>query len=53
LLKKYPQLKGVVTRLRVATPKKPNSARRPVVHVSFSRLKKKKESVIYQVGGIL
>ena len=42
LLKKHPQLKGVVTRLRVATPKKPNSARRPVVHVHFMNLKKKR-----------
>jgi len=33
LLKKKPQLRGVVSRLRLATPKKPNSARRPVAHV--------------------
>jgi len=28
--------------LRVATPKKPNSARRPVVHVYFMNLRKKR-----------
>jgi small subunit ribosomal protein S12 len=40
LLKHKPQLKGVVTRFRTTTPKKPNSARRPVAHVSFVKLKK-------------
>lgn len=33
LLLKKPHLRGVVSRLRLATPKKPNSARRPVAHV--------------------
>jgi len=46
LLKKRPQLKGVVTRFRTATPKKPNSARRPVAHVLFLNLKKKRISHI-------
>lgn len=33
LLTKKPHLRGVVSRLRLATPKKPNSARRPVCHI--------------------
>jgi len=33
LLTSKPHLRGVVSRLRLATPKKPNSARRPVTHV--------------------
>jgi len=33
ILKNKPQLRGVVSRLRLATPKKPNSARRPVAHI--------------------
>jgi small subunit ribosomal protein S12 len=33
LLKFRPHLRGVVSRLRLATPKKPNSARRPVAHI--------------------
>jgi small subunit ribosomal protein S12 len=33
LLKEKPHLRGVVSRLRLATPKKPNSACRPVAHV--------------------
>lgn len=35
-----PQKKGVVTRLRICTPKKPNSARRPVVKLKVSTKKK-------------
>lgn len=46
LLKTQPQLKGVVTRFRTATPKKPNSARRPVAHVLFLKLRKKRISHI-------
>lgn len=33
ILKNKPHLKGVVSRVRLTTPKKPNSARRPVAHV--------------------
>jgi small subunit ribosomal protein S12 len=51
LLKKYPQLKGVVTRFRLATPKKPNSARRPVAHVVFFKYKRKKKRVCHIPGG--
>lgn len=32
-LKNRPHIRGVASRLRLATPKKPNSARRPVAHV--------------------
>jgi small subunit ribosomal protein S12 len=51
LLKRSPQLKGVVTRFRLATPKKPNSARRPVAHVLFFKFKKKKKRVCHIPGG--
>lgn len=39
-LKKGPQKRGVVLRLRICTPRKPNSARRPVVKVKLSTKKK-------------
>jgi small subunit ribosomal protein S12 len=35
-----PQRRGVVLRLRICTPRKPNSARRPVVKVKLSTKKK-------------
>jgi small subunit ribosomal protein S12 len=35
-----PQKKGVVTRLRICTPRKPNSARRPAVKLKLSTKKK-------------
>lgn len=35
-----PQRKGTVLRLRIVTPRKPNSARRPVVKVKLSTKKK-------------
>jgi ribosomal protein S12 len=35
-----PQRKGIVLRLRICTPRKPNSARRPVVKVMLSSQKK-------------
>lgn len=38
-LKKSPQRKGVVLRLRIVTPRKPNSARRPVVKTKLSSRK--------------
>lgn len=39
-LNKSPQRRGVVLRLRICTPRKPNSARRPVVKVRLSTKKK-------------
>lgn len=39
-LNKSPQRKGVVLRLRICTPRKPNSARRPVVKAALSTQKK-------------
>lgn len=40
VLKKSPQRKGVVIRLRICTPRKPNSARRPVVKLFLSSRRK-------------
>jgi small subunit ribosomal protein S12 len=37
---KAPQRKGIVLRLRICTPRKPNSARRPVVKAMLSTQKK-------------
>jgi small subunit ribosomal protein S12 len=39
-LNKGPQKKGVVLRLRICTPRKPNSARRPVTKLKLSTKKK-------------
>jgi small subunit ribosomal protein S12 len=39
-LDKGPQKKGVVLRLRICTPRKPNSARRPAVKLRLSNKKK-------------
>lgn len=39
-LNQSPQRRGVVLRLRICTPRKPNSARRPVVKVRLSTKKK-------------
>ena len=36
-----PQIKGVVIRVRITTPRKPNSARRPVVKVLLSTKKQR------------
>lgn len=36
-----PQIKGVVTKVRITTPRKPNSARRPVVKVLLSNRKQR------------
>lgn len=41
-----PQRKGIVLRLRICTPRKPNSARRPVVKAMLSTGKKR--CLIYQ-----
>lgn len=35
VLQGNPQVRGIVVRLRIATPKKPNSARRPVAKVTL------------------
>jgi small subunit ribosomal protein S12 len=37
LLRQYPQLKGIIVRIRIATPKKPNSARRPVCRLMLTK----------------
>jgi len=39
-LDKGPQKKGVVLRLRICTPRKPNSARRPVTKLKLSNKKR-------------
>jgi small subunit ribosomal protein S12 len=36
-----PQIRGVVSRVRITTPRKPNSARRPVVKVFLSNRKQR------------
>ena len=41
ILSNRPQIKGVVVRVRITTPRKPNSARRPVVKVLLSNRKRR------------
>ena len=41
ILKKQPQMKGVVTKVRILTPRKPNSARRPVAKVFLTNRKQR------------
>lgn len=41
LLKECPQIKGIITRIRIATPKKPNSARRPVCRIMLTKNRNK------------
>jgi small subunit ribosomal protein S12 len=41
ILSKQPQMKGVVLKVRITTPRKPNSARRPVVKVLLSNRKQR------------
>lgn len=41
ILSKRPQIKGVVLKVRITTPRKPNSARRPVVKVLLSNRKQR------------
>jgi small subunit ribosomal protein S12 len=41
LLSNRPQIKGVVMKVRITTPRKPNSARRPVVKVLLSNKKQR------------
>ena len=47
ILKGSPQRRGLVIRLRIATPRKPNSARRPVVKLFASS----KKSTIAHIPG--
>ena len=41
ILGNQPQIKGVVLKVRITTPRKPNSARRPVVKVLLSNKKQR------------
>lgn len=41
LLSNRPQIKGVVIKVRITTPRKPNSARRPVVKLLLSNKKQR------------
>ena len=41
ILSTQPQIKGVVMKVRITTPRKPNSARRPVVKVLLSNKKQR------------
>ena len=41
ILSTRPQIKGVVVKVRITTPRKPNSARRPVVKVLLSNKKQR------------
>jgi small subunit ribosomal protein S12 len=41
ILYNRPQIKGVVLKVRITTPRKPNSARRPVVKVLLSNKKQR------------
>ena len=48
VLDKNPQKKGIVLKTRIVTPKKPNSARRPVVKISLVN----KKQTISHIPGI-
>lgn len=48
LLKFRPQIRGVVLRVRIQTPKKPNSARRPVAKILLST----KRNIVAHIPGI-
>ena len=41
ILSNQPQIKGVVVKVRITTPRKPNSARRPVVKMLLSNKKQR------------
>jgi small subunit ribosomal protein S12 len=47
-LKYRPQIRGIVIKLRISTPRKPNSARRPVVKAVLSN---KKHTLAHIPGG--
>lgn len=48
VLDKNPQKKGMVLKTRIVTPKKPNSARRPVAKIAF--LSNKKQTIAHIPG---
>ena len=48
ILKKHPHLSGTIIRVRIATPKKPNSARRPVAKITLSNF----SSTVAHIPGI-
>lgn len=48
-LKYRPQVRGIVVKLRISTPRKPNSARRPVVKAILSN---KKQTLAHIPGGL-
>ena len=48
LLKKNPQKKGLILKVKVMTPRKPNSGKRPIVKVSLSN----KKLLIAHIPGI-
>lgn len=52
LLKIKPQVKGVVVRCRIMTPRKPNSARRPIVKFSTKIRKYRRLSFIQRLAHI-
>jgi small subunit ribosomal protein S12 len=47
-LKKQPQIRGIVLKVRIQTTKKPNSARRPVAKISLTN----KRRVVAHIPGI-
>jgi small subunit ribosomal protein S12 len=47
-LEKNPQVKGITLKTRIATPKKPNSARRPIAKVKLMNL----NSLLSHIPGI-
>ena len=47
-LKNQPQIRGIVLKVRIQTPKKPNSARRPVCKVALVN----KRNVVAHIPGI-
>ena len=47
-LKNQPQIRGIVLKVRIQTPKKPNSARRPVAKISLTN----KRLIVAHIPGI-
>lgn len=47
---KKPQIRGIIYKLRVCTPRKPNSARRPIAEVFLMCLSKKRLAHIHGQG---
>jgi len=52
LLKIKPQVKGVVIRCRIMTPRKPNSARRPIVKFSTKKKRNRRLSFTQRLAHI-